>query len=591
MENTQVKLNTEWDLAKYFYSDPFSYEITQDIESSIVAAHTFASKYKDKINTLSEDEFLEYMNYSDFLFERAHKVYMYLGFMQSTDLQDTAISKKISTLDKMFSDVSELLLFVNEEYKKIGYEKFMQLAGNPKFNDFKNYLTQQANNIKYLLSDKEERVYLKLNNANSDNLYDEYNSCFEFKCNDKILSEDEVRALRESQDRDERKRAFESIAEIYKDKKNQIAIGSMYSLVCKNDIADLELRGYKNVMSERNLGEEVSDEAVDMLINEVKKNYHLYHRYLKIKAKFLGIDKLETHDIFAPFPKAGETEKYDFEKGWNLYMDIISRVDKRLYDFSNDMVNGSRMSVYPKPNKVGGAYASYGKNMNSFVLLNWADTFSDVTTLAHELGHAFHGQLSQSQKNSAYGTPMTLAETASIFNETLMFENMIPTVSDDEKKVLISSRLDDIFGTIFRQIAYTMFEKRCHESFLANNPLTYKEYNQIWLEEMNEMYGSYVNVDPELVKYTWAAIPHFQHTPFYCYSYAFGNIISLNIYQTYKDSDNKEDFIVKYHSLLEAGGSDTPENLINNIFGIKFDSKFYDVAFKHVSDLLDMLEK
>ncbi len=172
-----------------------------------------------------------------------------------------------------------------------------------------------------------------------------------------------------------------------------------------------------------------------------------------------------------------------------------------------------------------------------------------------------------------------------------MFESMLSKVSDQEKKVLIASRLDDIFGTIFRQIAYTRFERRCHESFQENKPLTYNEYNEIWFEEMQNLYGPHVNLDPELFQYHWGAIPHFQHTPFYCYSYAFGNIISLNIYQNYKESQDKEDFIKKYHSLLEAGGSDAPENLVNKIFGIKFDSKFYETAFKHIEYLLELLEK
>jgi len=255
------------------------------------------------------------------------------------------------------------------------------------------------------------------------------------------------------------------------------------------------------------------------------------------------------------------------------------------------MLNGSRISVYPKPKKVGGAYANYSKNIPSFVLLNWTNTFYDVVILAHELGHAFHGHLSQVQKNSVYGTPMTLAETASVFNETLMFESMLPKVSDQEKKVLIASRLDDIFGTIFRQIAYTRFEKRCHESFQENKPLTYNEYNQIWFEEMQNLYGPHVNLDPELFQYHWASIPHFQHTPFYCYSYAFGNIISLNIYQNFKESQDKEGFIKKYHSLLEAGGSDTPENLVSEIFNIRFDAKFYETAFRHIEFLISELEK
>jgi oligoendopeptidase F len=208
------------------------------------------------------------------------------------------------------------------------------------------------------------------------------------------------------------------------------------------------------------------------------------------------------------------------------------------------------------------------------------------------MGHAFHGSLSKKQKNLVYNTPLTLAETASIFNETLMFETLLEmTDNKSDRNKLICNRLDDIFSTIFRQVMYVKFERRCHESFQRNEPLTFDDYNKMWIEESKELLGPDVNADENLIKHGWSAISHIFQSPFYCYTYAFGNIISLNLYQTYKNTSDKKEFLVKYHEFLAAGGSDTPENLLSNIFDMKFDDKFYSVAFSNIDELINKLDK
>lgn len=582
-------MTKEWDLERYFYSSPNDDKFHNDIEIFKQKFDNFISKHKLKIAYYSIDEFFSFLEEYDVLDEEAIRLSVYLNLLSSLDIQNQDTQKELLKIDKIFSDYSEKLLFVNEEFKEIGYENLIALSGADVFKSYKNFLVAEANSIKYNLSNKEEIVGIKLSNAYRTNLYEELTSSFEFDFRGETLTGDEVRNYRNNSDRTKRFDAFKSLSGVYLNKQNQITLSNLYSTVCKDSVANMELRGYKTVVSKRNISEEVSDEVVDILLKKVSDNYWLYHKFLDKKTKYLGLDKIEVHDVFASFPTKKETN-FEFEQGWELYKKTINKIDPLLSIFSDEMLEGERISVYPKKGKTSGAYAQYGKSIPEFILLNWTNSYYDIATLAHELGHAFHGNLSKCQKELVYGTPLILAETASIFNETLMFEKIIESVDDEmEIKRLIFERLDDIFLTIFRQIAIVSFEKRCHESFKNNEPLTFDDYNAFWLEEMKKLYGQRVVFNDDFVKYGWSSISHIYQTPFYCYTYALGNIISLNVYQQYKESDNKEEFITKYHEFLSAGGSDTPENLLKNIFNIEFDDKFYKFAFDNIENLIDKL--
>lgn len=587
-----ANFQTEWQLEKYFYKSLEDPALTQDLAVFKRKIDDFILKYKGRISLLTEDEFLLFLEEMDVLDIESDKVMVYLGFISSLDTQNQKIQKENSRVQKIITDYSEKLLFIEEEFKEIGYDKLMDLSGRETFRAFKNYLINSANELKYLLSEAEEKVVLKLSNANSSNLYEELVTSFEFNYKGQTITQDEVRMLRESQDRETRKEAFKMLSDVFSKKENQIVLGNIYSNVCKNNIANMELRNIPGVMTSRNLSEELSDEAVDNLLKKVSDQYFLYHKFLAKKAELIGVSRFETCDILAPFPSTKEEVKVTFEEGWKMYKEAIEKVDPMLASFSDEMLTGGRISVYPKQGKTSGAYAQYTKHLPEFVLLNWANTASDVATLAHELGHAFHGSLSKRQKSSVYHTPLTLAETASIFNETLMFETMLEATEDKElRKKLIFSRLDDIFSTISRQVAYVMVERRCHEAFKNNQPLTFEDYNRIWFEEMSKLYGPVVYLQKNMIESFWSSIPHVFYTPFYCYTYAFGNLISLNLYQNFKMTENKQEFIRKYHELLAAGGSDTPENLLNEIFGIKFDDNFYMLAFSNIEELLSKLDE
>jgi len=583
-------LNTEWQLDKYFYSGITDKKLESDLNLFKSKSNKFLEKYNlNSLVSLSKEDFLIFLEEEDELTKEINKIFVFLSLTQSLDTQNQEVQKIISKMEKIYSEFSEKFLFINEAYKQMGYESIISMSNMEMFFSFKNSLIRIANDLKHMLEENQEKVYIKLTNASSSGLREEFITSLEFEVDGKQMTEDEIRALRKSPNREIRQKAFESLAKVYNTKQNQIVLGNLYSTVCKESVANMELRNFKTVMSARNSSEEVSDEAVNTLLEN--NSYELYHKFLDIKAKILNIEKMNIFDVFAPITTEKSEEKFLFEDGWKLYCDTISQVDPSLLTFSQDMLEGGRISVFPKKGKSNGAYAQYSKFLPEFILLNWANTTKDVTTLAHELGHAFHGRLARKQKDCVFHAPLTLAETASIFNETLMFETLLDSINDKEqKRILICERLNDIFATISRQISYVSFEKKCHESFAKNEPLTYEDYNRMWLDETKKLFGDNILIDSKVVEYGWSSIPHIFETPFYCYTYAFGNIISLNLYQNYKNSINKEEFIEKYHRLLAAGGSDTPENLLNSIFNIKFDNNFYKIAYENIENLIKQLE-
>lgn len=591
---TQENLKTEWNLSRYFYDGIEDPRIDKDVKRYPEFVDEFINKYKGKITTLNEVEFKLYLRDIEFMATLLDKPLIFLFLSQTLNVQDVNVQKKMMQLEEMMTKCEEKLVFITEEYKTLGADFFYKLSSNDKFTEYSLYLKDVGDSIKYMLSEKEEIIITRLGEilSNFDKIYEEHTTAIEFEIDGKKYLDSDVSAMRQDKDREVRRKAWEALHGEYSKLPTRVVMGRIYSAVCKDNVFETRTRGFKTVMTSANDSEHLSDEAVDKMLDCITAKFPLYQRFLEVKRKMLGYDQLHIYDMLAPADYgAGEIPEIKFEDGWEKYISIVRNVDPIMASYSEDMLNGERISVFPKKGKESGAYANYTKTIPSFVMLNWDGTPSALTTLGHELGHAFHGELQKKQGALSYGAPLVLSETASIFTETIMFESIISEVSDERKrKQLIAEYLDDLFSTTFRQIQYVNFEKRCHNSVLNDEPLTYVEFDEIWLDECKKLYGDNVK-DMELISNRWSQISHIFATPFYCYSYAFGNILSLNLIQMYRDAENKEEFIKKYHEFLSAGGSEEPEVLMKRVFGIELDEKFYDTAFKVVEDLIEKLEK
>ena len=588
---------TNWNLSRYFYTGLDDPKFLADIATILPMTNAFADKYKETFGKFTKPtEMLEfYTDYTKLSYDMAKPSY-YLFYRSSLDTQDLEVTKKMGEVDYIYTEASNLLLFISQGWKEIGYDRIMEWSKDPLMAPYKNDLISTADGIKYILGEKEEYV-LNLKSRPlglAGSLHDELTGSYEFTMNIsweiKTLTEEEVRTYRQHTDRSIRREAYSSLRRVYNTKQNQIALGNIYTSIVKDWSTDIQMRGYpKNVMAQRNLSEQMDDEVVDMLLSEVEQAYPIYARYLKAKSKMLNLEPdFSIWDAGAPI---GHSEKdFSFEEAYNLHLSVMKDFDNDFYDYSVRMIEEERIDAFPKKGKRGWAFASYRKWDESFVLLNFTGKLRDVSTISHELGHAIHGHLSQVQEAPVYDSPLSMAETASIFSEMLLGEKVKSMVSKEEYKDYLNERLSDIFATIFRQVQYVIFERKVHDIIHSGQEVTYKELNSMWRSEQEKLYGWTVAYDVEGEEESgWSMIPHIFHTPFYCYAYAFGNLLTFALY--HKVHVEKSLSVEDYKDILRSGWSERPRDLLNR-YGIDIASPdFYRAGIAEVEHMVEEFEK
>lgn len=586
----QNKIKTNWDL-KLLYKSIEEFET--DIKQNFDLIDVFLTKYEmldfKKFNSTSLKQFLIEDEELSLL---TNKPFYYLSYLSSLDTQNQELIKKSQKIGIEYNNLfRDRLLNLSDRINSIGYTKLIKFSKSKDLKNYKNHLNKIAQAIKYKLDPKIESALLKTNDVLSygNNIFNELSNSFTYIIDDVEYTSEEISTKWISPIEDERKKALDAMYNKYNETSNKIIFGNLYSMTCMDTIVSMKLKNIKeDVMVFRNISEEMDSDVVDSMITNVKSKYDLFHRFLKLKAKYLNKDKLEAHDLYAPITLT-DVKKIPFEEGLDLYLKVIKKFDNEFYWYSKEMVDDGRLDVFPKKNKRGGAFSSSDKAINSFILLNYTDTFQDVSTLAHEFGHSIHSYYYNKQNYNNAGVSLCLAETASIFNETIVRQYILDNnlKTKEEKIEFVMSYLDAIFGTTYRQILYTSFEKRVHESFLNDNPLTYEDYDKMWQEELNEMYGDTLKDSHKWI--SWQRIPHIYNTPFYCYSYTFGNLLSFYLYNMYNKMD-KNKFKKMYKSILESGCSKRPyELLLEKGIDVKSED-FYKNSFEIIEKFIIFVE-
>lgn len=587
---------TNWNLARYFYSDLSDPALDAAIQNILPSTIAFAEKYEPTFHTFTTaEQILDfYVAYTTLSHSLATPSY-YLFYRSSLDTQDLAVTKKMGEVDYIYNEASNKLLFIAQWWKTIGYDRIMEWSRDPLLAPYKNDLLSTADGIKYILTEREEYV-LNMKSRPlwlAGSLHDELTGSYEFTMmiwgEEKKLTEEEVRSYRQHSSREVREESYRSLRRVYNSKQNQIALGNIYTSIVKDWSSEIKMRKYgTNVMAQRNISEEMDDSVVDMLLSEVEWAYPLYQRFLRAKAKMLGLTTdFSVWDVGAPLGHADKD--FTFDEAYDLHLSVMQDFDQDFYDYSLRMIKEERIDALPRAGKRGWAYASYRKWEESFVLLNFTGKLRDVSTISHELGHAIHGHLSQVQEAPVYDSPLSMAETASIFSEMLLGEKVKSLVSTEEYKEYLNERLGDIFATIWRQVQYVAFERAVHEQIHGGSELTYKDLNILWRWEQEKLYGWVVRYDatPE-EESGWSMIPHIYHSPFYCYAYAFGNILTFALYNKVQDGSLS---VEEYKDILRAGGSERPRDLLAK-YDIDIASpEFYRAGLREVEKMVEEFEK
>ena len=362
----------------------------------------------------------------------------------------------------------------------------------------------------------------------------------------------------------------------------------IFNTLLHDKAVDDRLRHYDNWLAARNLANEASDESVQALLSAVRDRYEIPRRWYRLKAQLLGIDRLADYDRMAAVTQ--DDEAVDWDDAKELVLASYAEFTPQLGDPARAFFDERRIDAPPRPAKRGGAFAAYTvPSEHPYLMLNYTAKRRDVLVLAHEMGHGLHAELARPRGILEQGTPLTLAETASVFGETLVFGRLLDQAPTPESRLsLLAESIEGSIATVFRQTAMNRFEELVHTARRSEGELSVDRFNQLWAESQVEMLGDSVELT-EGYRSWWSYVPHFISTPGYVYAYAYGQLLALSIYKRYVDEG--ESFVPSYLELLRAGGSRSPEELAR-IVGIDLaDPGFWDSGLDLVEAQLEEAEE
>ena len=618
-----------WNLGELFANEA---EFSGAIDSASAQARDFELKFKDKLRALSADEFLGALEIYESISEQIGKI---MSFAHLKFARDTSLGAQQAKTEQACNDISQSLLFFELEFNELDAAKQDEfIAGGGRF---RYYLSLLKRRKAHQLSLPQESVLLKTSPVSGEafsRLFDESMARMSFDFRGRKLGEEEILSLLHSPDREVRKDAAASLSAVLQ--QNSHLLGYIYNMIKTDLKIRCELRGYDKaeaVMHEEN---QINIASVDALIVEAERSFALVGKFYAKKREILGYDALYDYDRYAPL--GGDESEFSFEQAKQIVLAAFEKFSPKFKQIALIAFERNWIDAMPAQNKQSGAFSHSGsRDTHPFVLLNFTRKRRDVFTLAHELGHAIHQYLSYGVGYFNSFTPLTTAETASVFCEMLVFDYMrenfsnlngsqnfkrealqeaqggeIPNehavkhaasqdsagscelaardtdtpsqIASDKTalRAMLAAKIEDIFATLYRQIGFTTFERRVHASA---DELSVERLGELWMEESRKMFvGELILQDH--YKSWWSYIPHFVHTPFYCYSYAYAQLLVLALYGLYK-SGRLENFVQIYTEFLSSGGSDAPQKLVAK-FGFDINkSEFWRIGIEQVAALVN----
>ncbi len=585
---TEIQLG-RWDLSE-LTKNPKGPAFQKQIMEVEKQARKF-QKIKLKLDPkMSSKKFMSILQQVEEMSEKMSKIGGYASLSYSSDTQSDEATSLMTKMSKLGSEISNKILFFDLWWKTQVDEKNAQRLMRDT-GELTEYLLHKRLFAKYALSEPEERIINTLDVTGISALvkiYDKITNAYEYKMKignkTKILTREELTNYVRSTNPKIRETAYKTILTKYT--KNKGVIGEIYQNIVLNWRDEgIEIRGYETPISMRNIGNDVDDKTIESLLSVCKKNSGIFQKFFVQKAKMLKMKKLRRYDLYAPAAANIKEKNYTYDKSVKLVFESLGKFSETLEEFARKVFNENHIDSSVRHGKRDGAFCStISPKITPFVLVNFTGKSRDVFTLAHELGHAVHSQAAQNRSILIQDAPLPLAETASTFSELLLYDNLSNKISDDEKKLMLSEKIDDLYATILRQSFFTIFEVDAHKQI--GNGTTVDEISKTYLQNLKEQFGNSVSLSDDFA-IEWSCIPHFYHSPFYCYAYSFGNLLALSLFQRYKKEG--KDFVSSYINILAAGGSKKPEKLLSE-YGFDIRSpKFWQEGFDYVDDQVKAL--
>ena len=580
---------TAWDLER-LVDGRGEAGVTALLDECAERAEAFAARHAGRVASFSGDDLCEAMTELAAISELAGRAGNYAALSFSTDTADPARGALMAAVEQRATQIQTAVLFFDLEWAALDDARADELLAAEGLDFCRHHLRMERRYRPHLLSEPEEKVMTEKGLTGSSawgRLFAELTSSTMVAlpgAPDPVALDVALSRL-VSPDRDERRAVAAAVTEALEPGLRTRAF--IFNTLLQDKAVDDRLRAFPNWLAGRNLSNEASDESVQALVTAVRNRYDLPQRWYRLKARLLGVDRLADYDRAAAV--TSEDEAFAWGEAKTLVLDSYGSFSGELADVARRFFDDDYIDAPVRPGKRGGAFCAYTvPSAHPYVMLNYTSKRRDVLTLAHELGHGVHAALAAPQGVFHQGTPLTLAETASVFGETVVFGRLLEQASSPESRLsLLAESLEGSIATVFRQISMNRFEALVHTERREVGELSVQRFGDLWTESQTELFGDAVEVTDDYRSW-WSYIPHFINSPGYVYAYAYGQLLALSVYRRYEDDGAA--FVPDYLRLLSAGGSMAPEDL-GRIVGVDLaDPGFWDNGLALVERQLEQAE-
>src|SRR5919108_902218 len=516
----------------------------------------------------------------------------------AADTSSNEAAALVLETEKMSSQISNQVLFFDLWFKKTLDSNNAERLIDSVSSVYREYLKHKRLVAKYSLNESEEKIINTLEVTGTgalEKIYDRMTNNFEFTVVKKhgkskrlkiFKNKEKLLSLVRSPKAYEREAAYKALFKTYE--KNSGVLGEIYqNLVTQWRDENISIRGFKSPISVRNIYNNIDDTTVETLLSVCKKNAHLFHDYFVEKARLIGMNKLRRYDLYAPI-SSKNIPRITFRNATRLVLDTFDKFEPRFSQYTERLFNENHVDSEIRNGKTGGAFCySVSPKRTPYVLLNFDGMMRDVSTMAHEFGHAIHSMFASDKPILVAHAPLPLAETASVFGEMLLNEEIYKKLNRQKKKIFLAEQIDDIYATVMRQAFFTLFEIEAHKQIVENG-ITIDNISDLYINNLRTQFGESIRISEDF-KWEWLYIPHFYHTPFYCYAYSFGNLLVLSLYQQFREEGKS--FISKYIKILSAGGSEKPETLLADSGFDITKASFWQQGFDLIKMKIDKLRE
>ena len=573
-------------MPKWNLSDIYDFRKTKELLAEMERQVKAFEKLRPRLsNRLSKEELMGILRKKEKMIEVSTRLGGYADLWLAESTSDHKRTAHHSVISQKIAEAWNRILFFNIWFKDLDEKtarRYISYSGKHHY-----FLERIRDFKKHSLNEREEQI-VNLKDLTGEEtlvkLYDITTNSFRYKWKNKLITQEEIDQYKKSPKREYRKNAYDLVLTKFRDYEN--LLGEIYkSLATDWRNENVKLRSFESPIQTMNLANNVPDESVEALLATVRRNKGVFQDYFRVKARLCGIKNMDRYDLYAPY--SGKEKKYSYEEAKKIVLKTYKHFSPRAHEMAKKIFDCSHVHSEVIPNKRSGAFCYNLLNtLPPYIMLNYVGKTKDLFTMMHEFGHGIHGVSAAGQTNFTLNAGLPLSETASIFGEMLLSQRLLSQAGDGEKISILVEQLDGQYAAINRQAFFTLYEIKAHEA--TSEGATIGELNKIYLSNLREQFGGTMKV-PEDFQHEWKYIPHIYHTPFYCYAYAFGNLLVLSLYRMYQEQGEK--FVPRYLKLLSYGGSEKPTKILSEL-GVDITHKaFWQQGFDIIKGEVAQLKK